>query len=105
MQLQVNEKHEITGYAAVGGFAEGVEAEAWLWPYTGVKQYEQHERDAEDPLPGDRPAHGGGRAFGYPSGLPQTYPGGKESRLAGTGIRRTGEDGGWDAMAVGVQRA
>ena len=32
MQLQVNEKHEITGYAAVGGFAEGVEAEASALP-------------------------------------------------------------------------
>lgn len=27
MQLQINEKHEITGYATVGGFAGGVEVE------------------------------------------------------------------------------
>ena len=32
MQLQVNEKHEITGYATVGGFAEGIEAEASSLP-------------------------------------------------------------------------
>lgn len=28
MQLQINEKHEITGYATVGGFAGGVEVES-----------------------------------------------------------------------------
>ena len=32
MQLQVNEKHEITGYATVGGFAGGIEAEASSLP-------------------------------------------------------------------------
>ena len=32
MQLQVNEKHEITGYATVGGFVEGTEAEASSLP-------------------------------------------------------------------------
>ncbi len=32
MQLQVNEKHEITGYATVGGFVGGIEAEASSLP-------------------------------------------------------------------------
>lgn len=32
MQLQVNEKHEITGYATVGGFVDGTEAEASSLP-------------------------------------------------------------------------
>ncbi len=32
MQLQVNEKHEITGYATIGGFAGGTEAEASSLP-------------------------------------------------------------------------
>lgn len=32
MQLQVNEKHEITGYATVGGFIGGIEAEASSLP-------------------------------------------------------------------------
>ena len=117
MQLQVNEKHEITGYATVGGFVGGIEAEAsslpesfeesfapgkylyengrivenpdyipqhpprsrrkellwrsesptwkklWPWPSTEVRRYERHERNIENPLPGDRPTHGGrGRA-------------------------------------------
>ncbi len=32
MQLQINEKHEITGYATVGGFVGGIEAEASSLP-------------------------------------------------------------------------
>lgn len=32
MQLQVNEKYEITGYATVGGFVDGTEAEASSLP-------------------------------------------------------------------------
>ena len=32
MQLQVNENHEITGYATVGGFVGGIEAEASSLP-------------------------------------------------------------------------
>ena len=32
MQLQINEKHEITGYATVGGFVGGTEAEASSLP-------------------------------------------------------------------------
>ena len=32
MQLQVNEKHEITGYATVGDFVGGTEAEASSLP-------------------------------------------------------------------------
>ncbi len=32
MQLQINEKHEITGYATVGGFAGGVEVESSTLP-------------------------------------------------------------------------
>ena len=32
MQLQVNEKYEITGYATVGGFVGGIEAEASSQP-------------------------------------------------------------------------
>ena len=32
MQLQINEKREITGYATVGGFVEGTEAEASSLP-------------------------------------------------------------------------
>ena len=32
MQLQVNEKYEITGYATVGGFVGGIEAEASSLP-------------------------------------------------------------------------
>lgn len=32
MQLQINEKREITGYATVGGFVGGIEAEASSLP-------------------------------------------------------------------------
>ena len=32
MQLQINEKYEITGYATVGGFVGGIEAEASSLP-------------------------------------------------------------------------
>ena len=39
MQLQVNEKHEITGYATVGGFVEGTEAEASSLPESFEKSF------------------------------------------------------------------
>ena len=39
MQLQVNEKHEITGYATVGGFVGGIEAEASSLPESFEKSF------------------------------------------------------------------